>query len=126
VSDRLKELQRQRALAQEQLAWLDREIAAESGKAGASAAIKTAADKPVAPSTQTNPPPVAPVSASPHPGSDAAAATAAAEAIIEKYQNKASSVQSEVKRGCFIYFFLALVLVGLGVLALYLYSVHKR
>ena len=33
MSDRLKDLQRQRARAQEQLAWIDREIAQETGQA---------------------------------------------------------------------------------------------
>src|SRR4051812_37531409 len=37
VSDRLNDLRRQRALAQEQLAWLDREIARETGAVSAPA-----------------------------------------------------------------------------------------
>ena len=121
VSDRLKELQRQRALLQEHLAWLDHEIAGESGRADET--------KPVAAGpagvTFSAPKPQPAVPAFPSPES-ASAATAAAEAIIEKYQRTTPSVQSEVKRGCFLYFFLALALVGAGVLALYLYTAHKH
>jgi len=115
VSDRLKDLQRQRALQQEHLAWLDQEIAKEAGQAGASGnAI------PVSPLTHRV---SAPKLESILPASDI---TADAEAIIEKYQNTGPSVQSQVKRGCFMYFFLALALVGVGVAALYLYTVRKQ
>lgn len=110
MSDRLKELQRQRALAQEQLAWLDREIASETGKAETSSPVTTPHSFPAT---------------SPSPGTTSEA-TATAEAIIEKYQRTGPSVESQVKRGCFMYFFLALSLVGLGVAALYLYSVYKH
>jgi hypothetical protein len=104
VSDRLKDLQRQRALAQEQLAWLDREIAAASG------------------GTQHAPPAIPP------PGQAvpaSAEAAAAAEAIIAKYQRDPAAVQGHVKRGCYVYFILAFVLVGLGLLALYLHTIRK-
>jgi hypothetical protein len=103
VSDRLKELQRQRALAQEQLAWLDREIARESG-AGA----------PVAPVI-----PVAPAPAAAPKTAGPAHAEAEAEAMMAQYRSDAESLQSNVKRGCFMYFFAALGLLFLGVLAFY-------
>ena len=107
MSDRLKELQRQRAIALEQLAWLDREIATQSGQA--------------APPTS---PPAWPAPAAPLP-SAAAHPEAAAEEIMSKYQNDPASVQSKVKRGCLLYFFLAFVVVGLGVLALYYHTFRK-
>jgi hypothetical protein len=42
MADRLKDLQRQRALVQEQLAWLEREIARESGGLPPATAAPTA------------------------------------------------------------------------------------
>jgi len=102
MSDRLKDLQRQRALAQEQVAWLDREIARET--AGTTQVPSLSA--------------VASAKAEPR-NSPEAAATPDADKIIAQYQGTTRSVHSEVKRGCFIYFFAAFALVGLGVLALY-------
>ena len=92
MSDRLKDLQRQRALAQEQVAWLDREIARES--------------------TGTTP-------AKPAAQPVAQPASPSAEDIIAQYQRESRPVHSEVKRGCFIYFFAALGVVILGVTALW-------
>ena len=51
---------------------------------------------------------------------DAAAAERAAEELIAQYHKEGQSLQSSVKRGCFLYFFAALAIVGLGVLVLYL------
>lgn len=119
MSDRLHELQRQRALAQEQLAWLDREIAAEVAKTGAPA-----------------PPP-------PHAAETALAAAqlaaaarrsthtletvlpADAEKILAQYQTSPSSIKSDVKRGCFLYLALAFALLAVGFVALYLSSRSK-
>ena len=106
--DRLKDLQRQRAIALEQLAWLDREIAAQSGQTAP--APSPAWPAPVA--SGAAPPPAA------HP-------EAAAEELLAKYQNDPVNVKSNVKRGCFLYFFLAFVLVGLAVLALYYHTFRK-
>lgn len=106
MSDRLKELQRQRALAQEQLDWLDREIAAESGRAQSSGEATTD-NKP------STPPPPAPD------------VTAVADEILSQYQNEAQTAQKDVKRGCFLYFFLAFALLGFGVLVLYFLTIRK-
>jgi len=103
VSDRLNELKRQRAIAQEQLAWLDREIARESGAAA-----------PVAP---TPPAPAAPVVAPETAGP--AHAEAEVEAMMAQYRSDPDSLQGNVKRGCFLYFFAALGLLLLAVLAFY-------
>jgi hypothetical protein len=97
MSDRLTELQRQRALAQEQLAWFDREIARESAKVNPIISVK-----PVAPPIP--PPPVA----------------TEADELLKRYQPTGSNIHGEVKRGCFIYFFSALVLLALGIAAFYL------
>ena len=106
VSDRLKELQRQRALAQEQLAWLDREIAREAG--------------------QSVPPPPAPVApATPQPvpvardAISAAHAAADAEAILAQYRSEPEKLQKSVKLGCYLYFFLALGMLILGMAGWY-------
>jgi hypothetical protein len=101
VSDRLKDLQRQRALAQEQLAWLDREIARETGAA------------PVATPPPAARPVIAPM-AVPSPAVDAEA-----DKIIEQYREQARPVHSEVKRGCLVYFFAAFAVVGLILATLY-------
>jgi hypothetical protein len=111
MSDRLKDLQRQRALAQEQLAGIDREIAKETGQGSATSA-------PVVP-----PAPAAARSAG------AVEAARMAEEILAKYQREGGdtdSTQRHVKRGCFLYFGLAFVLLALGVAALYFYSTGRR
>ena len=107
MSDRLKNLQRQRALAQEQLAWIDREIAQETGRA---------------------PSPSQPVAASVKPagGADAVKASRLADEIMASYQNEAAASPSNVKRGCFLYFALALVLLGLSLVALYFHTAGKK
>ena len=98
--DRLQELRRQRALVQEHLVWLDREIAALSG--GVRPAV----------------PPAAPA-ASPAP---APAGDPETEALIETYRAESISSLASVRRGCFLVFFAALAVFGLAVLALYFYT----
>ncbi len=100
MSDRLTELRRQRALAQEQLAWLDREIARESG----------AAQPPASP---------APPTSAPRPMVNTATAETDAEALLAQYKSDPKNLHSDVKRGCFLYFFAAFALVALGLLAFY-------
>ncbi len=98
MSDRLQELQRQRALAQEQLAWLDREIARETGGKALS-------------SPASLPPPTT--------AGEAPAADTEAEKILARYRDTAHPVKDEVKRGCFLYFFAALGLIVLGLVTFY-------
>ena len=100
-SDRLKELQRQRALAQEHLAWFDREIARES------------ADQAVTPTIAQEVPVTQPVAA-PAPVADVEA-----EKILERYRHAGHPVKNEVRRGCFLYFFAAFALLGLGIVVFY-------
>lgn len=116
MSDRLHDLRRQRSLAQEQVAWLDREIAAEVAKTGAAV------------------PPSAPVAESAQAAAEMAAAArrsthtiettlpADAEKILEQYQTSPGSIKSDVKKGCFLYLALAFGLLALGLVALYLNS----
>jgi len=106
MSDRLKDLHRQRALAQEQLAWFDREIAKESGQAQA----------PAAPAT-----PAAPV-APPRPVASDSDTARMADEILTRYRSESASSPRNVKRGCFLYFLFALgALVIFTVGAYYLY-----
>ena len=121
MSDRLNELQRQRALVQEHLAWLDREIAAESG-----GRETPTAPRPL-PSSLAAPPPARPAATAHRPPTAATAALTEAVAgeILSKYQVAPESLETNVKRGCFMYFFLAFLLVGLCALGLFLYSARK-
>lgn len=110
VPDRLQDLQRQRALVQEQLAWLDREIAAIQ-KNKVSVLPPEPAAVMIAPTSPKSPP---------IRFGDASAAERAAEEILAQYQQESQSLQKTVKRGCFLYFFAALGLLVLGVFVLYL------
>ena len=122
MPDRLVELLRQRALIQEHLAWLDREIAAVSNQPDATPGL--------APTTATVlPAPLTSAPASTVPVPNPLAATSPipagralpppdADAIIEQYRSSPGSLQSEVRKGCFLYCAAALVLLGLGVVAL--------
>ena len=129
MSDRLQDLLRQRAPIQEQLAWLDREIASAS-----------AADATTTPAVATAPRSVPTL---PQPGylaSQAAAiaahqaaaarapatargenpaVAAAADAILEKYRVQPDSLKTDVRQGCFLYFFGALAAVAVIVVGLY-------
>ncbi len=105
MSDRLKDLQRQRALAQEQLAWLDREIARETGgqslPAPAVIAPRPTATSSVASDTEVE-----------------------AEKILERFRHTEHPVRDEVKRGCFIYFFAAFGLLILALMGFYFARRH--
>ena len=83
--------------------WLDREIARER--------------LPVTPPAPALQAPVATPTAA-----DPASAEAEAEALLDQYKNEQQTLQSDVKRGCFLYFFAALGLVALSVLAFYFVS----
>ena len=91
MADRLDHLRRQRALLLEHVAWLDAEIARETP----SAVPVTPAPTETPPATSVTPP------VSPLPDFNPA------------------SVHRDVRRGCWIYFSAALLLFGLGTLALY-------
>ena len=98
MSDRLKDLQRQRALVQQQQEWLDREIDREMGAAPQPAAT-----------------PVVPAQAESH------AVEADADKLIEQYSQGQRPIRDQVKNGCLVYFFAAFAVVGLVVALLYLF-----
>jgi uncharacterized membrane protein len=128
MSDRLDALLRQRALLREHVAWLDSEIAAaqaaeERAPADSSPTpfASAAAPTPRVESPAARPPAAPAVAPRPAPPPPAAPTLVAAQAdeILETYRTPANSLQSDVRKGCFLYFFAALALVGLGVTALY-------
>lgn len=113
MSDRLRELLRQRALLQEHLAWLEREIS------------HTQAVPPVAPvksAERAEPAPAqpGPAVASTPPAADAPAkAKPDPEAILEKYRVEPKSLQQDVRKGCMVYFALGFLVFALSVVGLY-------
>lgn len=151
MPDRLQQLLRQRALLQEHLAWLDREIAEASGAATPPVApipIARATQEPlVVPTPATPPSPT--IAPSPPAKSFAtgqaaqilataatvatsresgvpAAVDAVAEQIIEQYRPGLDTTKTDVRKGCLLYFFAAFALLALGVGALYFYFERGR
>lgn len=133
MSDRIAELRRQRAVLEEHLAWLDREIAAEArhvpaarvvapspitpGLPAASPArtLSTAAggDATVATTVTVVAPTLARGSVS------GAAASPRHDALLDEYRVRPDAVKNDVRKGCFLYFALAFVLLGIGVTILW-------
>ena len=101
MSDRLSELRRQRALVAEQLAWIDREIAAAGGEATA---------PPVAPRQSTAP--AAPADAG-------SADLPSAEKILAEFRSEAESSPARMRRGCIWSFACGMAVLILGVAAIY-------
>jgi len=108
MSDRLKDLQRQRALAQEQLDWLDREIARETG---AAATLPPRSATPPMPEPANRP--------------SASAVAPSAEQILAQYQSRGRPMAEEAKRGCILYFIVGMILLVLAVGAVFLLK-YKR
>ena len=106
---RLDVLRRQRALVQQNLAWLDQEIAAEQAQTSSAAPSNPAANPDL-------PGPAGPASA--------AIAVADAEAIIEHYRSAEPNLKADVRRGCLLYATGALVLLIVVVLGLYVLLRH--
>ena len=96
MSDRLSDLRRQRALAAEQLARLNREIAAVGSEA---------------PALPTAPPsPSDPAGGSELPEADK---------ILTEFRSEAESSPAKLRRGCIWSFVCGMVLLILGVAAIY-------
>ena len=106
MSDRLADLQRQRFLAQEQVAWFDREIAKEARQ------------------SDENAPPQTTVATAVRPTAPAAAASA--DEILARYGSGSQDAAKDVKRGCYIYFAVAMGTVVLGALGVYLFYTRYR
>lgn len=130
MSERLSELLRQRALLQQHLAWLDREIASATTPTTAPVPSMVSLPAPVAlptlPAVAGATPPVATIVGTPTLASNPAtgpasppAVTPNPDAILDKYRTEPRSLQQDVRKGCFLYFAAALLILALGVLGLY-------
>lgn len=118
-SDRLAELIRQRALVQEHLAWLDREIVDAQTRSTESnlphaVTARTRTEYPLAPSSAPKT-----AVASPLPVMASETAEIDVDEILQRHRVAPATVRSDVRKGCFLYFFAALCLLGLGVAFLY-------
>lgn len=129
MPDRLSELLQQRRLIQDHLAWLDREIAAATKTETALGAVSALSlHKPLPAPTAPLPgsacvvfPPEAPAASSqPSPtGVDP-------EALLAEYQQDPQNLQVDVKRGCFLYFGIAMGLLLLVVALIYMNYLRHR
>ena len=106
MSDRLTELQRQRALIQGHLAWLDQEISRERSTPYIGSSLTPQLHTPLPPTPSS--------------------AEENADAIIAEFSADPKNEIQNVRRGCFIAFGAALFLLGLFVCALYLYMRSKH
>ena len=123
MSDRLAELRRQRALILEHLAWLDREI--EAASAEKSPALSSPAAPDSTPEVATALVAAALKAKTSAPAEEPPAVTAAAESILEEYRVPPTALQTDIRKGCFLYFAAALLAVALIVTILYFALSHN-
>lgn len=119
--DRLPELLHQRELVRAQLAWLEREIAAATETNPAPASSAAPARAPAAP---LSPAPAAVPSGLP-PAPEFAANLPTTPAT-ELYEPDPRSAALNARRGCFTFFALALLLLGLALAAVYFIGYRDR
>lgn len=124
MSDRLAELRRQRELMQQHLAWLDREIAAEAAKqypaeTSAKIAAIVTASVPKSPVATPITPPARESIAPPAGVAASISAAPDADLILEEYRTPPATLHHDVRKGCFLYFAAALVLLVVVVAILY-------
>jgi hypothetical protein len=125
MADRLAELLRQRALLQEHVAWLDREIAAASNQPAPVASVSAAAQPVPAPFVPTPAALPSPAALATVPTSAVTTeATALGEDILEQYRVPAQTLQTDVRKGCLLYFFAGLALLAAGIAILYVAFRH--
>ena len=115
MSDRLDDLVRQRALVQEHLAWLNREIANAAEAAKAATAAPPAPLPPAGASAVPSAVVLAPSPTGPATGVGAIEA----DEIMAQYQATPANVKQDVRKGCLLYFSAALLLLGLVVTVLF-------
>ncbi len=118
--DRLQELLHQKALLAEHAEWLEHEIALERARTSEPSPAPGEA-APAAPSEPADP-------TIPVPGASAPAAAAVADtagAIPDGYRPEPQSVRHEVTRGCLLYFVAGIVILGLGVAAIFWFYRHR-
>jgi hypothetical protein len=116
MADRLEELRRQRALVQQHLEWLDREIAAEAGKTQRAETGAKLAAVVTSPAKLTAPPAAPGIAPQANPD---------AEKILDEYRVAPASLHSDVRKGCFLYFGAALA-IFFGVVAILYFALSRR
>jgi len=123
MSDRLNELLRQRAIIQEHLTWLDRQIIAESDGISPLAPTPTALSELENGQGQFMP---APPVFTPASMVEATRTEKEAEAILADYKKDSQRQQSDIKRGCFLYFLGALAFVSLVTFLFYFFYSRRH
>jgi hypothetical protein len=118
VSDRLNELRRQRALLQQHMEWLDREIAAASGNARP-APLPLQPPTPQMATSASKLSPIISVSLTETPSPQDT------DALLRQYASDPKDSEASVKRGCWIAFIAAFALLGL-VMAVWYFGVDAR
>jgi len=113
MSDRLNDLRRERTVIQAHLEWLDREIAVQSN-----AGANTSAPAPTSAALAAN----ASLGTISQPLSAAAPSSSEIDVALDSYRQDPVALQSDVRKGCFLYLAIAFLLLFLAVGALYLYS----
>ncbi len=119
--DRSAELRRQRALIQEHLAWLDREIADAENAAAPSPLVTRRLGSPDTDvlDEDRSPGSIMAHGDTPEPTASALELEAKAEAVMAEARIGSADLERDVRRGCFLYFTAALVLLGATVAGLY-------
>jgi hypothetical protein len=107
--DRLVELRRQRALIQEHLAWLDGEISGEERTLSAT----------MPPSLPKIPTSITTTDLKSAPPTAGAGSEDRNDAVIEQFRVAPSDIQRDVRKGCFMYFAAAFLLLAAVVVGLY-------
>jgi hypothetical protein len=139
MPDRFNELVRQRALVAEHLAWLDQEIArANSVPATAPAPLAPQAALPRAESAippitdaaaltraTNNVDPTASSPSSAPAMMPAETPAVVSDEILDQYRVSPTSVHQDVRKGCFLYFAGAFVLLGIVIAILY-FTISSR
>jgi hypothetical protein len=123
MPDRLNELLRQRALIQDHLSWLDRQIISESDGISPLASPTTVSGQ----SEGGKQPLVStPLPFAPAGLPDPAQSNHEADAILADYKKDPRRQQSDIKRGCFLYFLGALAFVSLVVFLFYFFYSRRH
>lgn len=117
MPDRLDELRRQRALVADHLAWLDREIAGATPPTEERAPLDPA---PLPLSAAKATVSTRAYAGSPANSSATPSAPADPDSILAEYRVEPKSVRQDVRKGCFLYFALAFILLFAAVGALWL------
>jgi hypothetical protein len=129
MTDRLAELVRQRALMQEHLEWLDRQIVEATRQtptpadenqtpisvvSGAALSSRTGGTTPSSSTVAA-----APASLSGVPVISRSTTEGGADEILEQFRVPPDAVRNDVRKGCFLYFGAAFLLLGVVIAVVY-------